>query len=145
MNEVTIFCDGACSNNPGPGGWASILKYKNKTLKISGNASHTTNNRMELLAVINALKLLKTSCHVKIYTDSKYVVDSINKGWAISWQKNSWTKSNKQPALNSDLWEQLLHLNQIHSVQYNWIKGHNGHPENELCDKIAVAEYKKLL
>lgn len=144
MHSVQIYSDGACSKNPGPGGWACILKYKTHELKISGSEKHTTNNRMELLAVINALKALKKPCFVQVFTDSKYIVDSINQGWAKRWQLNNWMKNKKEKALNADLWQQLLNLIKQHKTEFIWIKGHNNNPENELCDKMAVAEYKKL-
>ncbi len=145
MIEVEIYSDGACSKNPGPGGWACILKHKKHKLKISGNEAHTTNNRMELLAIINAFKALKKTCKVVVYTDSKYVVDSINNGWAKRWQQNNWMKNNKEKALNPDLWQQILSFVNKFETTFIWVKGHNGHPENELCDKMAVAQYKKLI
>lgn len=141
---VELFSDGSCSKNPGPGGWACILKHKNHELKLSGNELNTTNNRMELTAIINGLKALKKICRLKIFTDSKYVVDSVNKGWAKKWQQNNWIKSNKEKAQNPDLWQQLLSLIEPHEAEFVWVKGHNGHPENELCDKMAVMECKKL-
>ncbi len=144
MKTVEIYSDGACSKNPGPGGWAFILKYKEHVIEKSGGERHTTNNRMELLGIINALKMLKEACNVNIYTDSKYVVDSITKGWAKRWQKNGWMKNKKEEALNKDLWQKLLSLLNKHSCTLNWVKGHAGHPENERCDKLAVLEYKKI-
>lgn len=144
MKTVEIYSDGACSKNPGPGGWAFILKYKEHVIEKSGGERHTTNNRMELLGIINALKMLKEACNVNIYTDSKYVVDSITKGWAKRWQKNGWMKNKKEEALNKDLWQELLSLLNKHSCTLNWVKGHAGHPENERCDKLAVLEYKKI-
>lgn len=134
-----MFTDGACSGNPGPGGYGTILRYNGVEKELSGGASDTTNNRMELLAVITGLEALKEPCEVIITSDSRYVVDGIEKGWAEKWQKNGWRKSDKSPALNPDLWERLLRLTQIHKVTFNWIKGHAGHPENERCDKLAVA------
>ena len=145
MKNVEIYSDGACSKNPGPGGWAFILKYKNNSIEKSAGEKYTTNNRMELLAIINALESLKEPCNAIIYTDSKYVVDSIEKGWAKRWQKNGWMKNKKERALNVDLWEKLLSLTKIHNSKFYWVKGHAGHPENEKCDKLAVSEYKKLL
>lgn len=145
MVTVEIYSDGACSKNPGPGGWACILKHKNHELKISGNEAHTTNNRMELLAIINAFKALKKTCKVVVYTDSKYVVDSINNGWAKRWQQNNWMKNNKEKALNPDLWQKLLGFVDKFQTTFIWVKGHNGHPENEICDKMAVAQYRKLI
>ena len=144
MKTVHIFTDGACSGNPGPGGWCAILKYGDVEKVISGGEKETTNNRMELSAVIYALQKLTENCNVILTSDSKYVIDSISKGWVYSWQKNNWRKSDKSTALNVDLWELLLPLLEKHNVTFNWIKGHAGHPENERCDKIAVSEYKKL-
>ena len=145
MKKVNIYTDGACSKNPGPGGWAYIIKYKEHMVKKSGSEIYTTNNRMEILAVINALKALKQSCNVKIYTDSKYVVDCINRGWLKKWQENGWMRNKKEQALNIDLWKDILKLLEKHRCEFFWVKGHSGHPENELCDKLAVNEYKKLL
>ncbi len=137
---VEIFTDGACSGNPGPGGYGAILRYKGREKEISGGEAHTTNNRMELTAVIKALEALKYPCHVSITTDSKYVSDAITQGWAESWKKRGWKKGNGTPALNPDLWEQLLALLEVHTVKFNWIKGHAGHPENERCDRLAVEQ-----
>ncbi len=144
MRYVEIFTDGACSGNPGPGGWGAVLRYGDKEKELSGGEKNTTNNRMELTAVIKALSALKEPCRVKLTTDSKYVVDSINLGWARSWQKNGWRKADKKPALNAELWEQLLNLLDIHTVEMVWVKGHAGHPENERCDALAVNFYKNL-
>ena len=143
MKKVEIFTDGACSGNPGPGGWGAILRYNGVEKELSGGASDTTNNRMELSAVIFALKALKMPCEVTVTTDSKYVYESITKGWVYSWQKNSWRKADKKPALNVDLWTELLDLLSKHQVTFNWVKGHNEHPENERCDRLAVAECEK--
>lgn len=140
MKKVEIFTDGACSGNPGPGGWGAILRYNGTEKELSGGEKATTNNRMELTAVISALKVLKYPCEVSITTDSKYVFDSITKGWVYSWQKNGWRKADKKPALNSDLWTELLTLLDTHKVTFNWVKGHNEHPENERCDRLAVAQ-----
>ena len=137
---VYIFSDGACSGNPGPGGYGVILRCNGREKEISGGESHTTNNRMELMGVITGLEALKYPCKVILQTDSKYVVDSVTKGWAKSWRKNNWIKSDKKPALNADLWERLLNLLEIHDVTFNWIKGHAGHAENERCDRLAVAK-----
>ncbi len=144
MKKLDIYTDGACSGNPGKGGWAAVLVYNGMEKEISGGEKQTTNNRMELTAVIKALQLLKEPCEVDIITDSKYVCDAVNKGWVYGWKKNNWVKSDKKPALNSDLWKQLLEQLEIHKVQFNWIKGHNGHQYNERCDKLAVSEYYKL-
>ncbi len=135
---VYIFSDGACSGNPGPGGYGVILRCGGREKELSGGEKHTTNNRMELMGVITGLEALKYPCKVILQTDSKYVVDSVTKGWAKSWRKNGWVKSDKKPALNSDLWERLLNLLEIHDVTFNWIKGHAGHTENERCDALAV-------
>ncbi len=145
MKTVEIFTDGACSGNPGPGGWASILRCDGVEKELSGGVKETTNNRMELTAVIKALEALKYPCKVKLTTDSKYVCDAINQKWVYGWRDNGWRKKDKKPALNPDLWQQLLVLLEIHSVEFLWVKGHNDHPENERCDKLAVAEYRKYL
>ncbi len=142
--KVYIYTDGACSGNPGKGGWGAILVYKNHRKEISGADASTTNNKMELTAMIKALEMLKEPCEVEAYTDSKYLCDSINNGWAISWQKNNWIKKDKKPALNADLWEKLLNLITKHSIQINWVKGHAGHPENERCDTLATNEIRRL-
>ncbi len=144
MKQIEIFTDGACSGNPGPGGWGAILRYNGISKEICGGEKETTNNRMELTAVIMALSALKEPCEVKLTTDSQYVVNGIIKGWAQSWQNNGWVKKDKKPALNSDLWETLLTLLKKHSVEFNWVKGHAGHPENERCDELAVNFYKNL-
>ncbi len=144
MKTVEIYTDGACSGNPGPGGWGAVLRYENYQKEISGCESNTTNNRMEITALIKALQMLKEPCKVKVCTDSKYVCDSISKGWALSWKKKSWKKSDGKPALNSDLWEQLLNLLEIHDIEFTWVKGHAGHPENELCDTLATNAIKNL-
>lgn len=140
--NVEIFTDGACSGNPGPGGWAALLRYKGRELEISGGEVLTTNNRMELEAVIQGLKALKTKCHVTIYTDSQYVANGITKGWAKKWRDNGWIKSDKKPALNADLWDELLNVLNIHEYKFEWISGHSGHPENERCDAMAVKQSK---
>lgn len=145
MKHVDIFTDGACSGNPGPGGWGAILRYKGTDKRISGGEAETTNNRMELSAVIEALKLLKEPCDVTLWTDSKYVADGLGKGWAAGWKKNGWRKADKKPALNVDLWDELLSLYEKHEITIQWIKGHSSHPENEKCDKMAVAESQKFL
>lgn len=145
MKNVEIYTDGACSGNPGPGGWGAVLIYNGVEKQLSGSEKETTNNRMELSAVITALKALKEPCNVTLTTDSKYVCDAINKGWLHSWQKNSWKKADKKPVLNIDLWQELLPLLDKHRVEFIWVKGHNGHKYNEICDKLAVAEYQKYL
>ncbi len=141
--QVEIFTDGACSGNPGPGGWGAILRYGTAEKELSGGEAQTTNNRMELTGVIAALEALKEPCEVLLQSDSKYVIDALEKGWAKKWQAAGWIKPDKKPALNADLWEKLLALTEIHTLQLNWIKGHAGHPENERCDRLAVAESQK--
>ena len=143
MRTVTIYTDGACSGNPGPGGWGAILSYKGTEKELSGGAARTTNNRMELTAVIEALRLLKEPCVVELYSDSKYVIDSLQKGWARGWRARGWKKADKSPALNPDLWAPLLAESEKHEITYHWLKGHAGHPENERCDRMAVEQSKK--
>jgi len=143
MKEVTIYTDGACSGNPGPGGWAAILIYMGREKVLSGGEGETTNNRMELSAVIEALRALKEPCTVQLYSDSKYVIDALSKGWARSWQKKGWIKSDKKPALNVDLWEQLLALCDRHELVCHWVKGHADNEYNARCDAIAVQEREK--
>lgn len=143
MKKVEIFTDGACSGNPGPGGWGAILRYNTIEKEISGGASQTTNNRMEITAVIEALALLKESCEVILYSDSQYVCNALTKGWAKKWKANNWMRNKNEPALNSELWERLLGLYDKHKVTVIWVKGHAGHPENERCDRLAVAQVKK--
>ena len=144
MKQVTIYTDGACSGNPGPGGWGAILMYGAHKRELSGGEADTTNNRMELTAVIQGLAALNETCEVTLYSDSKYVIDGIQKGWARSWKRNGWRKADKKPALNADLWDRLLSLLDIHTVQFVWIKGHDGHPENERCDAMAVAQSQRF-
>ncbi len=139
MKTVEIFTDGACSGNPGPGGWGVILRFGETEKELSGGEKSTTNNRMEITALIKALSALKEPCHVILITDSKYVLDSITKGWIYNWQRNGWIKSDKKPAQNADLWQILLPLLNKHEIEYHWIRGHAGHPENERCDRLAVA------
>lgn len=142
--HIELFTDGACSGNPGKGGWGAVLRYGQNERELSGGEKSTTNNRMELTAVIMGLKALKEPCHVTLTTDSKYVSDGLSRGWARSWQKNGWRKADKKPALNPDLWEELLRLTDIHDVDIVWVKGHAGHPENERCDRLAVKAYENL-
>ena len=144
MKDVIIYTDGACSGNPGKGGWGAVLIYGSIEKEISGTDECTTNNRMELTAVIEGLKALKEPCEVKIITDSQYVVNGITMGWAKSWKANNWRKKDKKPALNPELWDELLSLTEKHSVSFEWIKGHAGPPENERCDEMAVSESKKF-
>lgn len=143
MKKIEIFTDGACSGNPGPGGWGAILRFEGHEKELSGGDANTTNNRMELTACIEALKALKEPCEVLLTTDSQYVVNSVEQGWAQSWKNNGWRKADKKPALNPDLWDALLLLLSVHKVSFNWIKGHAGHPENERCDTLAVTYYKE--
>ena len=140
MKHVDIFTDGACSGNPGAGGWGCILRYEQHEKELCGGCANTTNNRMELTAVIEALQALKESCDVTIYTDSQYVVNGITKGWAESWKQNGWRKGDKKPALNPDLWDTLLCLLSRHKYAFVWLRGHAGHPENERCDKLATEQ-----
>ena len=139
MKKVDIYTDGACSGNPGPGGFGVILKYGDVTKEMSAGYTSTTNNRMELLAVITGLEALKLECEVTIYSDSKYVVDAIEKGWALSWQMKGWRRADGKPAQNIDLWQRLLPLLDKHKVSFVWLKGHAGHKYNEKCDAMAVA------
>lgn len=143
MKKVEIFTDGACSGNPGPGGWGAILRFQGREKELFGGEKDTTNNRMELTACIEALKALKEPCEILLTTDSQYVVNGIEKGWAQGWKDNGWRKADKKPAQNIDLWGALLLLLSIHKVTFNWIKGHAGHPENERCDTLAVTYYKE--
>lgn len=144
MKNIEIYTDGACSGNPGKGGWGAVLVYKKTEKEICGGSAETTNNRMELTAVIEALKCLKEPCEVTLTTDSKYVCDAVNKGWVYNWKNNNWKKADKKPALNTDLWEELLKQLEIHKVKFVWVKGHNGHPYNERCDKLAVDFYLNM-
>ena len=139
MKTVEIFTDGACSGNPGPGGYGVILRSADKTKELSAGYRKTTNNRMELRAVITGLKALKDKCDVKVYSDSKYIVDAVRQGWAKRWQRNNWYRNKNEKALNPDLWQELLDLIDHHQVEFIWVKGHAGHPENERCDELAVA------
>ena len=144
MKTVTIYTDGACSGNPGPGGWGAILSYNGVEKEISGGEAETTNNRMELTAVIEALSRLKEPCAVELYSDSKYVIDALEKRWVYGWRSRGWKKSDKKPALNVDLWERLLPLVERHQLRYHWVKGHAENEKNNRCDEMAVAESKKF-
>ena len=143
MKTVTIYTDGACSGNPGPGGWGAILIYGTHKRELSGGEPDTTNNRMELTAVIQALSLLKEPCAVDLWSDSKYVIDGLEKGWARGWKKRGWVKSDKKPALNPDLWDRLLELEEIHTLRCHWVKGHAENEYNNRCDELAVMESQK--
>jgi len=144
MKEVSIYTDGSCSGNPGPGGWAAILECGGATKELSGGEIHTTNNRMEMTGVIMALRNLNQSCTVDLYSDSKYVIDALEKGWAYGWQKNNWIKKDKKPALNSDLWIDLLEQIERHQMRLHWVKGHANNPKNNRCDELAVAETQRF-
>lgn len=143
MKQVTIYTDGACSGNPGPGGWSAILMYRDKKLEISGYEAHTTNNRMELMAPIQALSRLKESCDVRLYSDSAYLVNAFEKGWLSNWQKKNWLKSDKKPVENQDLWQELLKLAGTHRVKWIKVKGHADNPYNNRCDELATGEIKQ--
>ena len=144
MKHIQIFTDGACSGNPGPGGWGAILRYKAYEKELSVGEAETTNNRMELMALIAALEQLKEPCEIDLCSDSQYVINGLQKGWAKGWRARGWKKADKSPALNSDLWARLLDLSEAHTIHYNWIKGHAGHPENERCDRLAVEQSKRF-
>ena len=137
MKEVLIYTDGACVGNPGPGGYGAIIIYNRSRKEISGGEAQTTNNRMEMMGAIAALEALKEPCKVKLYSDSRYVVDGIGKGWAKRWQANGWRRNKKDPALNVDLWQRLLTVLEKHDAAFLWVKGHAGNPENERCDTLA--------
>ena len=141
MKKVDIFTDGACSGNPGAGGYGVILRYMGKEKELSGGERNTTNNRMELMAAIDSLGLLKEPCNVELYSDSKYLTDAINKNWLSGWVKNGWRKSDKKPVLNVDLWKRMLELTDTHNVSFIWVKGHAGNEFNEICDRLAVSAY----
>ena len=143
MKEIVIYTDGACSGNPGKGGWAAILCYREKEKVLSGFEKQTTNNRMELTAVITALEALKEPCEVTLYSDSKYVVDALEKGWLESWVLRGWKKADKSAVLNRDLWERYLEAAKPHAIRFTWVKGHDGNAYNERCDALAVAAIEK--
>lgn len=143
MKQVIIYTDGACSGNPGPGGWGAILMYKDTKLEISGFEAHTTNNRMELIAPIEALSRLKEPCRVKVYSDSAYLVNAFRKHWLDSWLAHDWKKSDKKPVENRDLWEQLLAFTGRHEIEWIKVKGHADNPYNNRCDALATGEIKK--
>ncbi len=136
MKKVEVFTDGACKGNPGPGGWGVVLRMGHHEKDMAGNEPDTTNNRMELTAVIRALQVLKEPCHVHLHTDSRYVIDGITK-WIFGWQKNGWRTAARKPVLNADLWQELLIAIKRHRIEWIWVKGHDGHPENERADKLA--------
>ena len=144
MKEVIIYSDGACSGNPGPGGWGTILSYQGREKELCGSELQTTNNRMELLAAIMGLEQLKEPCKVTLISDSKYLCESILQKWVFSWESNGWRKADKKPALNPDLWNRLLALCDYHTVNLHWVKGHATNPYNNRCDELAVAESRKF-
>jgi ribonuclease HI len=139
LKKVTLYTDGACSGNPGPGGWGCILRYGKHERELSGGEAHTTNNRMELMAAIAGLELLTEPCAVTLTSDSRYLVDAMTKGWAVKWRKNKWIKPDKQPAKNPDLWERLISLCEVHDVTFVWVRGHTDNDYNNRCDRLAVA------
>ena len=143
MKKVTIYTDGACSGNPGPGGWGAILIYKETKLELSGYAEHTTNNRMELLAPIEALSRLKEPCEVDVYSDSSYLINAFVKDWLSDWQRRGWIKSDKKPVENRDLWETLLELSNVHTITWHKVKGHSSNAFNNRCDELATGEIKR--
>ena len=143
MKKITIYTDGACSGNPGPGGWGAILEYRGVEKELSGYEAETTNNRMELTAATEALKLLKESCEVKLYSDSAYLVNGFNQNWVENWQKNNWKNSKKEPVLNQDLWKILIELGEKHKITWIKVKGHSDNEKNNRCDKLATDEIKK--
>ncbi|MCC5897654.1 MAG: ribonuclease HI [Phormidium sp. BM_Day4_Bin.17] len=143
MKSVTIYTDGACSGNPGPGGYGTVLIYRDFRKELSGGFRRTTNNRMEMMAAIVGLKLLKQACQVTLYSDSKYIVDAMRQGWAKRWKAKGWWRNKKERAKNPDLWEELLQLSDFHQVEFVWVKGHAGNKENECCDRLAVAASKQ--
>ena len=145
MKHVEIYTDGACKGNPGPGGWSAVIVYGGAEKELSGGEAATTNNRMELIGAISGLGALKEPCEVTLYSDSKYLVDAVNLGWARSWKSRGWVKADKKPALNKDLWQKLLELLEIHKVTFVWVKGHAGHSSTERCDRLAVAEAERYL
>ena len=144
MKEVDMYTDGACKGNPGAGGFCCILRYKGKEKLVSGGEANTTNNRMELCAVISGLEILREPCEVTVYSDSKYVVDAMKLGWARGWKEKGWKKSDGKTALNTDRWERLLSLSEMHRLRFVWVKGHDGHEYNERCDREAVAQAEKF-
>jgi ribonuclease HI len=144
MKEVTIYTDGACSGNPGPGGWGAILMCDGAQKEISGAKENTTNNIMEITAVLEALKLLKVECNVKVYSDSAYVVNAFNQGWIYNWRKNNWKTASKDPVKNQDLWEELYSLTQKHKVEFIKVKGHSDNEFNNRCDFLATSAIKTL-
>jgi len=144
LKKVDIYTDGSCKFNPGPGGWGAVLVYGRHERELCGGDAETTNNRMELTAAIKALGALKEPCRVHLCSDSKYLIDALEQGWAKAWREKGWRKPDKSPAQNADLWEELLALAEVHEIEYEWVKGHAGHPYNERCDAMAQAEADKI-
>ncbi len=144
MKKVTIYSDGACSGNPGPGGFGTILVYGGAEKCLSAGFRATTNNRMELMGAIEGLEALKESCEVELVSDSKYLCDAVNLGWLEGWKARGWKKADKSPLLNIELWQRLDAQLSRHRVTFTWVKGHSGHPYNERCDKMAVEQYRKF-
>lgn len=142
MKKVIIYTDGACSGNPGPGGWAALLMYGEHSMELSGYEAHTTNNRMELMAPIRALSKLNMPCEVELYSDSSYLINAFTQGWLVNWQRRNWVKSDKKPVENQDLWQELLKLTAIHSVKWIKVRGHADNPMNNRCDELARAAIK---
>lgn len=146
MRRATVYTDGACTGNPGPGGWAAIIKFADgHERELVGGNDYTTNNRMEIMGVLESLRRLNEPHVLDIYTDSRYVFNSITKGWIYAWRNRGWTKVDGQPAMNADLWDEVLHLLEVHETTFHWIKGHNGHYYNERCDRLAFAESQRRL
>ena len=145
LTLVELFTDGACSGNPGPGGWGAVLRCGEIEKELSGGEPSTTNNRMELTAAIEGLSALKRPCKVVLTSDSQYLTNAVTKGWVYNWKRKGWMKKTGEPVPNADLWQKLLTLLATHQVELNWVRGHNGHPENERCDALAVKEWKKFL
>ena len=144
MKQVNIYTDGACKGNPGAGGWAAILEYGGKEKELFGGERETTNNRMELIAAIEGLRALKEQCNVVLYSDSQYLVNAINKGWLVSWKQKNWCKADKSPVANEDLWKTLSELLDFHTVEFVWVRGHDGHAYNERCDALASGYAEQL-
>ncbi len=141
---VELYTDGSCLSNPGPGGWGAILRYREHEKELCGGEPDTTNNRMELTAAIEGLSALKEPCRVTLSSDSQYLINGMQKGWAKKWKANGWMRNKKDPAVNPDLWDKLLTLFEYHQVTLVWVKGHAGHPENERCDQLAVSQSQKI-